>query len=826
MTEWTVRAVGGQVPAELAGVRLPASVPGCVHLDLLAAGAIPDPYLDSNEAEVAWIGRVDWRYETTLDWPGDADPDGADPDGADPDGANPAGARPESADQIDLVAYGLDTVATVELNGAELARTANMHRTYRFPVTGLLEVGPNTLAVTFAAPVTAAERASAALGPRPHVNTHPFNAIRKMACNFGWDWGPDLATVGIWRPLVLETWRGVRIAAVRPLVDLVGDTGLLRAHVELERAPGHAGPVEVRVEVGGHNAIAVVAGTEAIVGVAVPAVRTWWPHGYGEQPLYDVRVTAGHDQWAGRVGFRTVALDTGTDERGTRFTIKVNGVPLFARGVNWIPDDCFPSRITRQRYAQRLAQARDANVNLVRVWGGGLYESDDFYDAADELGLLVWQDFAFACAAYAEEQPLRGEVVAEAREAVTRLSPHPSLVLWNGCNENVWGYHDWGWQETLEGRSWGLGYYTELLPRIVAELDPTRPYSPASPYSFAAGRHPNDPDHGTTHIWDVWNERDYTVYRQYVPRFVAEFGFQGPATWATLTRAVPDLDKAGLATHQKATDGAGKLARGLVGHLPKPVGAADWHWATMLNQARAVAFGVEHLRSWWPVCAGAVVWQLNDTWPSISWAAIDGDGRRKPLWYALRRAFRDRLLTLQPRDGELALVAVNDSDQPWLSTVTLTRRRLDGPVLAAVALAIQIPPRTALPLAVPPKVAAAGDARREILLADAAGNRAWWHYAEDVNARLPAQDLTSAVTRIPGGYRVTVTANAFVRDLAVLADRAAPDAVVDEQLVTLLPGETAQFTVRTGTALDAAALTDPATLRSANQLTAGGPPGR
>ena len=183
----------------------------------------------------------------------------------------------------------------------------------------------------------------------------------------------------------------------------------------------------------------------------------------------------------------------------------VNGQPVFARGVNWVPGDCFPSRIGPELYAQRLTQARDANVNLIRVWGGGIYESEAFFDLCDELGLLVWQDFLLACAAYSEEEPLRGEIIAEAREAVTRLSPHPSLAMWNGGNENIWGYHDWGWQEELDGRSWGWEYYSRILPEIVKELDPTRPYCPGSPYSPDPALHPNDPDHGTMHIWDVWN---------------------------------------------------------------------------------------------------------------------------------------------------------------------------------------------------------------------------------------------------------------------------------------------------------------------------------
>jgi beta-mannosidase len=807
-SDWTVTAVGGDVPDRIAGVVVPATVPGCIHLDLLAAGLIPDPYLDENEDAVAWVGRVDWRFETTIEW----DAGGA---------------------EVDLVALGLDTVARIELNGVLVANTANMHRSYRFAVRDKLQVGPNVLAITFAAGLTAAEHASELLGPRPHVNAHPFNALRKMACSFGWDWGPDLVTAGIWRPIYLESWAQARIAAVRPLVEVHGTDGILHAHVDIQRAAGFDGELRLDVDVAGAQVQArVPAGeSEAVVDVTVPAVDLWWPHGYGEQPMYPVTValscTADDLElaaWSGRVGFRTVALDTSPDEFGTRFAIVVNGVPVFARGVNWIPDDAFPVRITRDRYAQRLEQARAANVNLIRVWGGGIYESEDFYNLCDELGLLVWQDFLFACAAYSEDEPLRGEVIAEAREVVTRLSPHPSLALWNGNNENIWGFEDWGWKEPLDGRSWGWGYYTEILPAIVAELDPSRPYSPGTPYSFSAGKHPNDPAHGTMHIWDVWNELDYTAYRRYVPRFVAEFGFQGPPTWATLNRAVHDhpltSTSPGVLQHQKADDGNGKLARGLDTHLPPPGTIDDWHWATSLNQARAVSLGVEHFRSWAPVCMGTVVWQLNDTWPAVSWAAIDGDGRRKPLWYALRRSYRDKMLTLQPRDGGLTLIVVNDSATPWRGEVTLTRCAADGVVLSISRLPVDVGVRCTAALAVPAAVAASGGGVGEFILAECESERGWWHTEEDVDAKLPAPELTGSLERTAAGYDLTVTAQTFVRDLALLVDRVAPDAFVDDMLVTLLPGESTVFAITTSAPMTLEQLTDPLVLRSANQLVA------
>jgi beta-mannosidase len=801
---WTVRAVTGDVPVRIAGAVVPANVPGCVHTDLLQAGQLRDPYLDLNEALVQWVGQADWRYETTF-----------------------TGSGVKQGERTDLVFEGLDTVARVELNGVVVADTRNMHRTYRFDVGPLLQDGPNTLVVTFRSPVRAADQFSEELGRRPHVNHHPYNAIRKMACNFGWDWGPDLATVGIWKPVSIQSWSGARLASVRPLASVSGTAGSVRVVVDVERAPGIDGSIPVSVTVGDVGAAGrIPAGaTSTVVEVAVEQPELWWPTGYGAQPLYDMSAVLGEDldRWDGRIAFRTVELHTEDDDAGTSFLFAVNGRPVFVKGANWIPDDCFLNRVTRERYAVRIRQSKDAGINLLRVWGGGIFEQDDFYDLCDEQGVLVWQDFLFACAAYAEEEPMRSEVEAEVRDNVTRLVAHPSLVLWNGNNENIWGYWDWEWKERLDGRTWGAGYYHELLPAIVAELDGTRPYSPGSPSSVDPARHPNDPAHGTTHVWDVWNKRDYTAYRDYRPRFVAEFGWQGPPTWATLTRAIHDdpltPESPAVLLHQKAADGNWKLERGIAPHLPQPVGMEDFHWAMQLNQARAVRFGLEHFRSLAPHCAGAVVWQINDCWPVTSWAAIDGEGRRKPLWYAIRAAYAPRLLTVQPRPEGLAVVACNDTDHPWSGSVVVERRQVDGRVLTSAALSLSASARSTLTLELPTEVTTARDPASELLVAHAEGAaRAFWSFAEDRDAALGAAELEASVSAVDGGYRVDVRARSLVKDLALLADKVAPDAEVDAQLVTLLPGEATSFTVITSARLDSEALTTPRVLRTANQL--------
>ncbi|MFI6705169.1 glycoside hydrolase family 2 protein [Nonomuraea sp. NPDC050478] len=783
---WVLSAASGDVPATVPPT-VPATVPGCVHTDLLAAGLIDDPYLDDNENRLAWIGRTAWTYTTVFSWSGD------------------------EHERTDLVCEGLDTVAEIALNGVRVAATANQHRSYRFPVRHLLREGENTLTVTFGSALEYAEERRAALGSRPGAYEAPYAFIRKMACNFGWDWGPALVTAGIWRPIGLESWTGARPAAVRPLATVAADgSGRVDVHVSVERAT--EAPLTLVAEVAGVSAeVRLAAGQRtAVVPLTVPEPRLWWPRGYGEQHRYELAVRLGDSSWTGKIGFRTVELER------EAFRLVVNGTPVFARGVNWIPDDCFPSRITRDRLAARFGQAVGAGVNLLRVWGGGLYESEDFYDLADELGLLVWQDFPFACAAYPEEEPFRSEVAAEAREHVTRLAPHPSLVLWCGNNENLEGHADWGWQDELEGRSWGGGLYHDLLPSIVAELDPTRPYIPGSPFSADPAVPPQDPSTGTIHIWDVWNREDYRHYATYTPRFVAEFGFQGPPAYATLRRAVSGelaADAPLVLHHQKADDGNGKLLRGLGDHLPAPDSFDDWHYLTQLNQARAITFGVERFRALAPYCMGTIVWQLNDCWPVTSWSAVDGDGRRKPLWYALRRLYADRLLAVQGS----SVAVVNDSGTAWQGSLLVTRLGLDGEPLAKDVLEVSAEPRSVARAPLPPSVATPDDPSRELLSVRLGDSRTLSFFAEDPAVAFPPASYDASADRVDGGYRVTVTARTILRDLALFPDRLDPAASVDTMLVTLLPGETTTFHVTSDAALDPSALTSPPVLRCVNE---------
>ncbi|MFI6574319.1 glycoside hydrolase family 2 protein [Nocardiopsis sp. NPDC050513] len=827
---WALAAVGADPGSPAAGLgTLPATVPGCVHTDLLAAGEIDDPHADDNETRLGWIGRTDWVYTRSL--------------------AREAGllarrgeVSGRGEERVDLVCEGLDTVATVRVAGRDVGRAENAHRVHRFDVTEAFAAGGGApeLAVEFTAPYRYAEAHRERMGPLPAAYDEPYQFIRKTACDFGWDWGPTLVGAGIWRPIRLECWSTARLAAVRPLVSVEGlgggrVTGRVRAHVDLERAAsGREAELTVTARLSG-VAAAVTAGPgrdSAVVELEVADPELWWPRGHGGQPRHElvVELRAGErvcGTWRGRIGFREIAVLQEPDEHGTGFALAVNGRRILVRGANWIPDDTFPARVDRARRRERIGQACAAGVNLLRVWGGGTYESEDFYEVCSDLGVLVWQDFPFACAAYPEDEPIASEVAAEARDAVVRLSPHAALALWCGNNENLWGHEDWGWKPALDGRPWGAGYYLDLLPRVVAELDPTRPYLPGSPFSPGEGTHPNDPAHGTTHVWDVWNRLDHTRYRDHRPRFAAEFGYQAPPGHATLRAAVSDdpmtPSSPGVAHHQKAEDGDAKLARGLMEHFGvRDPGYDDWHYLTRVLQARALDVGIGHFRSLWPYCTGTVVWQLNDCWPVTSWALVDGAGRRKPAWYAVRAAYADRVATVQPSGGGLCVVLGNDTDEEWPVELTVARRdvAVEGGLLASSAHAVRVGPRAALRVPVPDGVAVPGRPGREVLTVDGAGERAWWFFARDrdLDHRKPEFD---AQTRVRGrDLLVRIRARSLLRDLVVEIDRLDPAATVDTALVTLLPGEEHTFVITDGARLDPSAVLARPVLRCVNDVLA------
>lgn len=829
--DWQLTWLAGPdgTPAEVRGVALAAQVPGEVHTALLAAGHLTDPDVGLGELAQDWVGRSRWSYRRSFTF------------------------TPLPGARTDLVADGLDTIAEVYVNGRHVGAARDQHIAYRWPVDGVLEPGDNTVEVRFASAWDAALAHERAHGPLPSPYDEPYAHIRKSAANFGWDWGPHYVTAGIWRGIRLETYAG-RIDHIRPLVRLAAGHGAAEVvtHIRVDAPEGARVQVELTAPDGRPAATATgqVVGEETAVTLTVADPDLWWPVGLGAQPLYrltarlDASDGAVLDEAAVRVGLRSVSVDESPDALGTRWALVVNDRTVRVRGYNWIPDDTLPSRETPQRVVARIDQAVAGNANLLRVWGGGHFADEHFLDACDERGLLVWHDFLFACAAYCEDEETAALVTTEAEQAVARMSPHPSLVVWCGGNETVLGRHHWGWTDQIGERGWGAHYYLDVLPGVLARLDPTRPYVPNSPWSGALDADPTTDTHGLSHLWDAWNEADYAHYRDHDPSFVAEMGWCGPAAWTTLERVL-DGETPGPASpltrhHLRAIDGMHKLTRGLQPHVPTPAEGADWHFATQLVQARAVAAGVEWLRSR-ERCAGAVVWQLNDCWPAISWSAVDVAGIEKPLWYALRHSFAPRLATVQPVSpgpvhdptgtAGLALTLVNDSAADWTPDVSVFRVALDGRELARTRLAGSCPAGGLLTLPLDPAVTEPADPHAELLVVDADGVRTTWAYRPGRTLASPPPARTVTTSCADGVLAVTVTAESVLRDVCVFPDRLAvalglpPHALTsDTSLVTLLPGETHTFrlTARDGSALREARIPEPVmrtAVRSAEELT-------
>ncbi|MDR6867455.1 beta-mannosidase [Microbacterium resistens] len=776
---WRLRAIAGPIPHDIAGMDIAAPVPGDVHMALRAAEAIPDPADGDNEHDLAWIGSTDWEYRTRLP-------------------------RLTDAERVDLVFHGVDTIAELFIDGESRARSRNMHRTWRVPLPELTR-GTAEARLLLSAPVPAAEEERRRLGALPSAFSPLAPYLRKKACDFGWDWGPALPGAGIWRRVEIETWSVARLAAVRPTARLRGADGAVELDIEIDRAPsGQGRELGIAVELGGASLSLVVPAEESRVrGVLhVPKPEPWWPAGLGAQTLHELRVELRHsdellDRSAQAIGFRELVVDQipDGDGDGCGFGISVNGVPLFIRGFNWIPEDTSIASVTRDDYRRRIDDARDLGANLLRVWGGGVFEDDEFYRACDEKGMLVWQDFLFACAAYPEDDRSVAEVRAEARDNITRIMPHPSLALWNGNNENLWFWFLHGWDELLGGAAWGERYYVDVLPEAVADLDPSRSYLLGSPSSGERWREPNDPTRGVVHWWLPGDYRDYDLVR---PRFVSEFGFQGPPARPTFDRVVHDAEPApfspGTIQRQKAVGGTERINDVLDVHLGVPADFDEWYWLAQLDQARAVRYGVERFRTLEPYCRGTIVWQLNDCWPSLSWSMIDVDDRWKPAAYAVRAAYADRILVLRMEDGLPALFACNSAAEEWRASATV--ERWTGQERGARAeLEVIVPAGTAL--RVPLGGLADGLGGAELLVASAEGSRTVLLGGTDRDFPDVPAAYGVEVTIGDHGIEITLTARSILRDTVIAVEEIDPGAHSEENLLTVLPGETATWTVRT-----------------------------
>lgn len=650
---------------------MPAQVPGCVHTDLLAAGRIGDPFWRDNEFRQQWIDKRDWMYRTVFQ----------------------ADDALLERRHVELLFEGLDTYADVYLNGHQILSTDDMFRRWTVDVRRWLVDGDNELKVVFRSAVAESvplfDAAPYRLFGGPGNDRGKDGGIgdrkiavynRKVPSHFGWDWGPRFVTCGIWRPVWLRAWDDARIDDVQLLYDSISEErARVTAHVVLLSDEDPGAKLSIFVE-GQEMSCCRVESDTVDLAFEINRPELWWPNGMGEPHLYNVEVRLEgegicYDTRHQLMGLRSVRVVREPDRWGKSFYFEVNGRPMFAKGANLIPTDCFLSRTDSADYRRLVDECVDAHFNMLRVWGGGLYEDDAFYEACDRAGILVWQDFIFACAMYPTDDAFRERVRAEAVDNIRRLRNHASLAMWCGNNEMTQAWYNWGWSRnrtrTPEQRSeiWE-GYrriFFEMLPSLVAEHDPQRFYWPSSPSS-----EPHEPQNytsGDVHYWKYRTGRlPISVFRTEMGRFMSEWGFNSAPTMPTIASYTEPGDRNMISP----------VFRGHIKSHFEPElsqyyvekyynGKEDFTSQVFLgqvHQAEAMKFVIEQHRINRPFCMGTLYWQLNDCWPGNSWSTIDYYGRRKPAHYSVKRAYAPVLVAADRTPDSLRVFLVNDPMEP------------------------------------------------------------------------------------------------------------------------------------------------------------------
>lgn len=637
-----------------------ATVPGTVHTDLMNLGLIFNPFFEDNELKLKWITESNWEYSTTFDFPEQFDKNS----------------------HLYLIFEGLDTFADIFLNDIEIGKCDNMFRKYSFDVTSAIKALDNQLFIRF----SSATKYSMLLEEQHgklyvEVNTERVYA-RKAQYSFGWDWGPSLPTVGIYKPVYLKQKNGVEVKNIKfNTINISNNKAEVEVDIDVERNPHSDDYLEVNFllenKIIKQNIVRNISDNNKVKEVIANPLL-WWPCCLGDQPLYLLEVSLKNknnqilEKQRRKVGIRIVKLLLKENNQNT-FKFLINNKELFIKGVNWIPADSFLSRVSERKYKRLLLLAKKANCNMIRVWGGGTYERDIFYELCDEYGLLVWQDFMFACGSYPEYDEFQENVKQEIQENVERLQYHPSISIWCGNNECEWLWYQK--QDHDISRLPGYGIYHKLIPNILDKLDPLRPYWPSTPYGY--DEDPNDQNSGNTHQWNIWsNWIDYTEVIKDNSLFVSEFGFQAPAnrdTWlSVISKNNLYCDSPFLEFHNKQIDGQKRIFQFISNQLPVSKEWNDCIYLAQLNQGLALKSCIEHWISNRPITNGTIIWQLNDCWPAVSWSIIDSNLKPKMAYYFVKNSFSPRLLFFKSRNEKVTLNFINQSKENIVGRLRLT----------------------------------------------------------------------------------------------------------------------------------------------------------
>jgi len=822
--DWQFRAVGNTDKPDVQQWHA-AQVPGVVHTDLLRNGLIPDPFDRDNEFHLQWIGLTDWEYQTTFQLDSAA----------------------LAHDHVDLVFDGLDTFADVDLNDQAILHADNMFRRWRISAKALLKPGQNTLRIVFHSAITKMLPYVKSLPyVLPSISTHNFGNeeniatapyTRKAPYQYGWDWGPRFMTEGIWQPVRLETWDTLRIDNFHIHQRKVAtDVASITAELDIEAGkPMTATVVLAHDEMSGpqtangNQTLQLDPGMNHVsVPIRIATPKLWYPVGYGAQNRYrfSAVIRAGKEVAARaevKTGLRSLELRRAPDQWGKSFEFVVNGIEVYSKGADVIPFDSFPNRVTPEIHRKILQAARDAHMNMVREWGGGYYESDDFYDICDELGIMVWQEFAFGGDMIPGDVPYQENVRQEAIDQIRRLRDHPSIVIWCGNNEVETGWYHWGDRQEfkesispeIRDRVWQdyIIMFADVLRSAVAQYTDPVPYWPSSP-SADFEEIPDNQHNGDMHYWQVWHAQapaeDYT--KQF-PRFMTEYGFQSfpeMRTIRTFANKPEDFDirSTVMQAHQKNKGGNERILTYMLREYRQPKDFESFVYLSQVQQAEIIKIGAEHLRRDRPRTMGGLYWQLNDCWPAASWASIDYYGRWKALHYYARRFYDDVLISPFLHDDKVDVYVVSDKLQPLPGTVHTRLLDFSGNVVLDQSKDIQIPAQSSAIYFTFDKsdLTAKADLHRSFLVFDleVAGkkvSRNLIFFDVTHNLDLPMMpQIETTLNQTGAGYTLTLRSSKLARGVYISFGDL--DVETSDNYFDLLPGESATVTLKSSATVD------------------------